>query len=146
MRQHTWDRATLDAITCFAFVLLFCLSFLSPAGSRAAAVPKSNTCTMNIADKMETDCPLVKANDDRVLWTNTSSVPRSIHFDPNRDPFRKHKHCWDVPANAPPNATQKSGKILSTATPGEYLAYTSDIPCKSNPPDSGRGTPKVIIQ
>lgn len=132
----------LSFLTCFGLVLMFLTSTTIPARSSSAGAVRTAKCTVDIADGKESDCTLVKANDEWILWMNSSSATRSIHFTADGNPFTE-KSCWDVAAGA----RARSGPIALNAVSKTYVAYTSDVPCASNPPSSSnRGTPKVIVQ
>lgn len=90
----------------------------------------------------ESDCALVKAKDEWILWMNSDSKPRSIHFKSDDNPFTEAS-CWDVA----PGARARSGPVALNAALKTYVSYTSDAPCSANPPpDNGRGTAKVTVQ
>jgi hypothetical protein len=136
MGQRYWLRAALLSIPCFGLLFMFGTSLTSHAGSRTAK------CTVDIADGKGSECTLVKANDEWILWSNSASTPRSLHFKSNENPFME-KSCWDVGAGA----RARSGPITRAAVPKTYFSYSSDVPCAANPPsDSKQGMSKVIVQ
>jgi hypothetical protein len=112
----------------------------SHAGSRAGAPVRTPQCTVDIASGEESDCTLVKAKDQWILWMNSSAKLRSIHFKSDDDPFTE-KSCWEVM----PGARERSGPIALNAALKTYVSYTSDVPCGSNPPSNG-GVAKVVVQ
>ncbi len=132
------------SLACFGLVLMFFTSTASPAlsTSAGAAAVRTAKCTVDVADGKESDCTLIKANDEWILWMNSSSAPRSIHFDSGDNPFAE-KSCWDVVAGA----RARSGPIALNAGLKTYVAHTSDVPCASNPPsNSNRDTARIIVQ
>lgn len=140
--QQSWLHAILPSLTCVGLMLAICASTASPAGSGSAPAVRTAKCTIDIADGKESDCTLVKANDEWILWMNSASNARSIHFKSDENPFTE-KSCWDVV----PGARARSGPIALNAAPKAYLGHTSDVPCNSNPPsDANRGTLRVIVQ
>jgi hypothetical protein len=140
--QQSRLRAILLSITSLGLMFMFCASTGSPAGSGSAPAVRTPKCTIDIADGRESDCTLIKKNDEWILWMNSSSRPRSIHFKSDDNPFTE-KSCWDVGVGA----RDRSGPVALNAASKAYVAYTSDIPCDSNPPsNANRGTPKVIVQ
>jgi hypothetical protein len=142
MKERSWLPAILSSITCLGLLLTFCPRPASPESSGSAPAVRTAKCTIDIVDGKESDCTLIKANDEWILWMNSSSKPRSIHFKSDDNPFTE-KSCWDVA----PGARARSGPIALTAALRAYVAHTSDVPCDSNPPsNTSRGTPKVIVQ
>ena len=137
MRQRTWLHAAPLSLLCFGLLMfVFNTSKASPSPVRT---PK---CTVDIADGKTSDCTLIKAKDEWILWSNSSPTSRSIHFKPNDNPFME-KSCWDVD----PGARARSGPIARTATPKTYISYASGVPCASTPPsDANRSAPKVIVE
>lgn len=125
--------------------LLFASAFLAsaarPAASRPAPAVRTAKCTVDIAAGKESDCALVKAKDEWILWMNSDSKPRSIHFKSGGNPFSE-KSCWDVD----PGARARSGPVALNIAPKTYVSYTSDIPCSANPPEGSRGTVNVVVQ
>jgi hypothetical protein len=99
-------------------------------------------CTIDMAEGKASDCTLVKANHEWILWSNTTAKPRSIHFKSDDNPFSESS-CWDVGAGA----RERSGPIALNAVPRTFVSYMSSVPCNANPPSvATRGTSKVIIQ
>jgi hypothetical protein len=142
MRQRTWLHAILLSSACFGTMFMFRVSIASPAGSSAIAAVRTPKCTIEIAPGQESDCTLIKANHEWILWSNSSSKLRSIHFKSDDNPFTESS-CWDIE----PGARARSGPVALNAVPRAYVSYTSGVPCASNPPsDTSRGTSKVIIQ
>ena len=142
MRQRSGLHATLLSTICFGLMLVLCTSIASPAGSSALPPVRTAKCTIDIAAGKESGCILVKANHEWILWSNTAATARSIHFKTDGNPFAE-RSCSDVD----PGARARSGPIALNAAPKTYVAYTSDIPCDSNPPsDANHGTLKVIVQ
>jgi hypothetical protein len=139
MKPINWRLVTLLFIPCWGLLLLmlaFGTSIASRAGSRSAK------CTVDIADAKGSVCALVKANDEWILWSNTSSKPLSVHFKPSENPFME-KSCWDVDAGA----RARSGPATRAAAPKTYLAYSSAVSCGANPSsDTGHIASKVTIQ
>jgi hypothetical protein len=73
---------------------------------------------------------------------DSSSVPRSIHFKSEENPFSESS-CWDVAAGA----RARSGPVALNAALKAYVGYTSDAPCHSNPPShADGGSAKVVVQ
>ena len=149
MRQRTGGYAVLLSIACLGSMFLLGSAFGNSAHSRAIPAPPTDPkCERDIANGKEKDCHLKKANDDRIVWYNSSTTrDRSVHFKPNDNPF-SGKSCWDVPKNTPSNNGVSPGPIDPSAPVKTYTSYTSDILCADNPPSTEgvRGTPKVIIQ
>jgi hypothetical protein len=145
--EHPRERKSrlyeiLFSLTCFGMVFMFLASTASPARSRSAGAVRTAKCTVDIADGKESDCTLIKANDEWILWMNSSSAPRSVHFTSDGNPFTG-KSCWDLGAGA----RARSGPIALNAASKTYVAHTSDVPCASNPPsNANRGSAKVIVQ
>src|SRR5271168_791062 len=140
--QQSRLQAILSSIICFGLIFIFCASNASPARSGSAPAVRTAKCTIDVADGKESDCTLIKASDEWILWMNSSSKPRSIHFKSDDSPFAE-KSCWDVA----PGARARSGPVALTAALKAYVAHTSDVPCDSNPPsNTNRGTSKVIVQ
>jgi hypothetical protein len=124
----------------FSLLLLFMLALGTSIASRAGS--RSPKCTVDIADAKGSACALVKANDDWILWSNTSSKPLSVHFKPSENPFME-KSCWDVGAGA----RARSGPVTRAAAPKTYLAYSSEVSCGANPSsDTGHVASQVTIQ
>jgi hypothetical protein len=141
-KQQRCLHAILPALSFALLMLVFCASTASPAGSGPAPAVRTAKCTIDIADGKESDCTLVKANDEWILWMNSASNNRSIHFKADDNPFTE-KSCWDVQAGA----RARSGPIALNAASKAYVGHTSDVPCNSDPPSpANRGTPKVIVQ
>lgn len=142
MRQRNWLHAALLSITCSGLMFVFVASIARPAGSSALPPVRTAKCTIDIAAGKESDCTLIKASHEWILWSNSAAKPRSIHFNTDGNPFAEGS-CSDVD----PGARARSGPIALNAVPKTYVAYTSDILCDSNPPSSpGRGTIKVTVQ
>jgi hypothetical protein len=142
MRQRSQLHATLLSITCFGMMFIFHTTIAPHAGPRAIAAVRTPKCAIEIADGNESDCTLIKANHEWILWSNSSSTPRSIHFKSDDNPFSE-RSCWDID----PGARARSGPIALNAALKVYLSYISTVPCTSNPPSDGsRGTSKVVIQ
>jgi hypothetical protein len=140
--RKDWLPGILALISCLGCMFLFCPSIASPAGSGSASAVRTPKCTIDIAAGKESDCSLIKANDEWVLWMNSSSVPRSVHFKSDDNPFTEAS-CWDVAAGA----RARSGPVALHAALKAYVGYTSDVPCHSNPPSgTDRGSPRVIVQ
>jgi hypothetical protein len=112
----------------------------SHPGSRAGAPVRTPQCTVDIASGKESDCTLVKAKYEWILWMNSASVLRSIHFKSDDNPFTEAS-CWEVR----PGARERSGPIALNAALKTYVSYTSDVACGSNPPSNG-GVAKVVVQ
>ena len=112
----------------------------SHAGSRAGAPVRTPQCTVDIASGKESDCVLVKAKDEWILWMNSSANLRSIHFKSDDNPFTETS-CWEVQ----PGARARSGPIALNAALKTYVSYTSDVACSSKPPSNG-GMAKVVVQ
>jgi len=140
MGERSQLHAVVLSITCFGLMFVFCAWIASPAGSSALPPVRTAKCTIDIAAGKESDCTLIKANHEWILWSNSSSSPRSVHFKSDGNPFAESS-CADVG----PDARARSGPIALNATPGAYVAYTSDVACDSNPP-SNHGALKVIVQ
>ena len=142
MGERSQLHAVVLSIMCFGLMFVFCASVATPAGSSALPPVRTAKCTIDVADGKESDCTLIKASDEWILWMNSSSKPRSIHFNSDDNPFTE-KSCWDVA----PGARARSGPVALTAALKAYVAHTSDVPCDSNPPsNTNRGTSKVIVQ
>jgi hypothetical protein len=141
-QQQSRLHAILASITSLGLILIFCTATANSARSGSAPAVRTAKCTIDIADGKESDCTLIKANDEWILWMNSASKPRSIHFKSDENPFTE-KSCWDVG----PGARARSGPIALNAALKAYVGHTSDVPCDSNPPsNANRGTPKVIVQ
>jgi hypothetical protein len=140
MRQLSWVHAVVLSIACFGLVFVFCTSVATPAGSTPPPPVRTAKCTIDIAAGKESDCTLIKANHEWILWSNSSSSPRSVHFKSDGNPFAESS-CSDVGAGA----RARSGPIALNAAPRTYVAFTSDVACDSNPP-SDHGALKVIVQ
>ena len=140
MGERSWLHAVVLSTMCFGLMFVFCTSVASPAGSSALPPVRTAKCTIDIAAGKESDCTLIKANHEWILWSNSSSSPRSVHFKSDGNPFAESS-CADVG----PDARARSGPIALNAIPRTYVAYTSDVACDSNPP-SDRGALKVIVQ
>lgn len=142
MRKHAWLNATLLAITCFGMMVLFHTTVAGSAGLGVVPAVRTPKCTIDMAEGKESDCTLIKANHEWILWSNTTSKPRSIHFKSGDSPFSEGS-CWDVGAGA----RERSGPIALNAAPKTYVSYISSVPCVANPPSvATRGTSKVTIQ
>jgi hypothetical protein len=143
MRERGWFLANLLLATGFSLLFVFCASIAVSAGPKAMpAVRNAPKCTIDIADGKQSDCTLVHANHEWILWSNSAAKPRSVHFKSNENPFTETS-CWDVA----PGARGRSGPTSLSAALKTYLAYTSDAPCAANPPsDSSRGIIKVTVQ
>jgi hypothetical protein len=141
MRERNRLPATLLSIKCFGLMFVFCMSVASPAAPAAVTPVRTAKCTIDVANGKGSDCTLIKAKDEWILWSNSASKPRSVHFKSNDNPFME-KSCWDVGVDA----RARSGPVARTAGPKAYVAYTSDVPCDSKPPDTSRSTLKVIVQ
>jgi hypothetical protein len=140
--RRDWLHGILSSITCVGLVFLFCPSTARPAAPGDASAVRTPKCTIDIAAGRESDCTLIKANDEWILWMNSSSVPRSIYFKSDDNPFTEAS-CWDVAAGA----RARSGPAALNAALKAYVGYTSDVPCHSNPPShTDGGTAKVMIQ
>src|SRR5271156_6510245 len=100
----------LSLLACFGLVFMFCALIASPARSKSAGAVRTAKCTVDIADGKESDCTLIKANDEWILWMNSSTNPRSVHFKSDENPFTE-KSCWDVA----PGARARSGPVALTA-------------------------------
>jgi len=135
-RFHTF----LPSITFFGLFLLFCASIASFPRATTYAAVRTPKCTIDIANGKESDCTVIKAKDEWILWMNSGSGPRSIHFKSDDNPFTE-KSCWDVTAGA----RERSGPVALNAALKTYNSYTSDVPRASNPPAS-RGISKVRVQ
>jgi hypothetical protein len=140
MGERRWTHATLLSMACFGLILMFCVPRASRADFRAAAAVRTPKCTVDIASGKESDCTLIKAKDEWILWTNSSSKTRSVHFKSDDNPFTESS-CWNVE----PGARARSGPIALSAAAKTYVSYTSDVPCGSSPP-SDSGAEKVIVQ
>ena len=142
MAQGNKLHALLPSMAFFALFLLACASIASFPRTTASAAVRTPKCTIDIADGKESDCTLVKAKDEWILWMNSGSVPRSIHFKSDDNPFTE-KTCWDVTAGA----RERSGPVALNTALKTYNSYTSDAPCGSNPPSSAsRGISNVTVQ
>jgi hypothetical protein len=142
MRQPSRFLAALLSTACFGLVFAFVASLASTAGSSALPPVRTAKCTIDIAAGKASNCTLIKANHEWILWSNSAATSRSIHFKTDANPFSESS-CADVG----PDARARSGPIALNAAPKVYVAYTSDISCDSNPPsDPVRGTVKVTIQ
>jgi hypothetical protein len=123
-------------------MVLFNMAVASPAGSGAIPAVRTPKCTIDMAEGKESDCTLIKANHEWILWSNTTSKPRSIHFKSDDNPFSEGS-CRDVSAGA----RERSGPIAPNAVPKAYVSYISSVPCAANPPSvASRDTSKVTIQ
>ena len=140
MGERSQLHAVVLSITCFGLMFVFCAWIASPAGSSALPPVRTAKCTIDIAAGKESDCTLIRANHEWILWSNSSSSPRSVHFKSDGNPFAESS-CADVG----PDARARSGPIALNAAPRTYVAYTSDLACDSNPP-SDHGALKVIVQ
>lgn len=141
-KEQSWLHAILRSLTCAGLMLMFCASIASSARSGSAPAVRTPKCTIDIADGKESDCTLIKANDEWILWMNSAPSTRSIHFKSDDNPFTE-KNCWDVQAGA----RARSGPIALNAASKTYVGHTSDVPCSSNPPsNANRGATKVIVQ
>jgi hypothetical protein len=140
MEQRSCIHAALVSIVCFGLTLAFCAPTATPASSRTTAAVRTAKCTVDIASGKESDCTLIKAKDEWILWMNSSSKTRSVHFKSDDNPFTESS-CWNVE----PGARARSGPVALSAAAKTYVSYTSDVPCGSNPP-SDSGAAKVIVQ
>jgi hypothetical protein len=135
-------KKNLLSMTCLGFLFAFCASTVSPGSSRAMPPVRTAKCTIDIAAGKESDCTLIKANQEWILWSNSAATPRSIHFNTDGNPFAE-RSCTDID----PGARARSGPIALNAAPKTYVAYTSDVACDSNPPsDQNHGTLKVTVK
>ena len=142
MKQPSRFLAALLSTACFGLVFAFAAALASPAGSSALPPVRTAKCTIDIAAGKASNCTLIKANHEWILWSNSGATSRSIHFKTDANPFSESS-CADVG----PDARARSGPIALNAAPKVYVAYTSDISCDSNPPsDPIRGTVKVTVQ
>jgi hypothetical protein len=142
MKRGNWLSAILFSIAWLGLVLMFGAPTESHAGSGPAPAVRTAKCTIDIGDGKESDCALIKKNDEWILWMNSSSGPRSVHFKSDDNPFTETV-CWDVAAGA----RARSGPVALNAALKTYVAYTSDVPCNSNPPsNASRGAAKVTVQ
>jgi hypothetical protein len=133
-------HAILLALIFFGMMFISYTIIARP--SPATAAVRTAKCTIEIAEGQQSDCTLVKANHEWILWSNSSSGPRSVHFKPDDNPFTEQS-CWDIVAGA----RARSGPIALDAAPKTYVAYTSGTACATNPPSTAtRGTSKVTIQ
>jgi hypothetical protein len=146
MRQRSWLQATIFSMTC-AVAILAAVSILSasiavPAASTAITPTRTAKCTIEIADGKGADCTLVKANHEWILWSNSASHLRSVHFKSDDNPFMEAS-CWDVA----PGARARSGPIALNAASKAYFFYSSGAACDSKPPsDAKRAIARVIVQ
>jgi hypothetical protein len=140
IRERSQLHAVVLSIACFGLMFVFCTSVASPAGSTLLPPVRTAKCTIDIAAGKESDCTLIKANHEWILWSNSSSSPRSVHFKSDGNPFAESS-CSDVGAGA----RARSGPIALNAAPRTYIAFTSDVACDSNPP-TDHGALKVIVQ
>ena len=140
MRERSRLHAVVLSIAFFGMTFVFCTPVATPAGSSALPPVRTAKCTIDIAAGKESDCTLIKANHEWILWSNSSSSPRSVHFKSDGNPFAESS-CADVG----PDARARSGPIALNTTPRAYVAYTSDVACESNPP-SDHSALKVIVQ
>ena len=142
MKQPNRFLAALLSTACFGLVFAFAAALASPAGSSALPPVRTAKCTIDIAAGKQSNCTLIKANHEWILWSNSAATSRSIHFKTDANPFSESS-CSDVG----PDARARSGPIALNAAPKVYVAYTSDISCDSNPPsDPVRGTVRVTVQ
>jgi hypothetical protein len=141
MEKRTFLHGTVFSIICLGLIFMFGTSTASPAGPSAASAVRTAKCTVDIADGKETDCALIKANDEWILWMNSSSTPRSIHFKSDENPFSE-KSCWDVA----PGARARSGPVALSAKAKAYVAHASVLPCGSNFPAADSGVFTVTVQ
>ncbi len=141
MEQRTWLHVVASSIICFGLIFVFGSLTAGRAGSRTASAVRTAKCTIDIADGKESDCTLIKANDEWILWMNSSSTPRSVHFKSDENPFSENS-CWDVA----PGARARSGPAALSAKAKAYVAHTSDLRCGSNFPSADRGLLAVIVQ
>ena len=140
MRHPNSLGGIVFSITCFLSTFILFGSIASPAGSGVLPPVRSAKCTIDIAAGKESDCTLVKASHEWILWSNSGAAPRSIHFKTDGNPFAEAS-CSDVA----PDARARSGPIALNAAPKTYVAYTSEVACDSNPP-STHSTLKVTVQ
>ena len=142
MSERNWLHATLLSMICVGMMFRFGTPIASPVGSRAITPTRTAKCTIDIADGKGSDCTLIKANHEWILWSNSSSRPRSVHFKSDDNTFTE-RSCWDIEAGA----RARSGPIALNAVPKAYVFYVSGTACDSNPPsNTNRGTSKVIVQ
>jgi hypothetical protein len=141
MEQRTRLHGIESSLLCFGLIFIFGISTSSPAAPRSASAVRTAKCTVDIADGKESDCALNKANDEWILWMNSSSTPRSVHFKSDENPFSE-KSCWDVA----PGARARSGPVALNAAAKAYIAHPSDLPCGSNFPSADRGASTVTVQ
>jgi hypothetical protein len=141
-RLRSLLRAGLLSAACFGLIFAFCVAIVAPATPSAIPPVRTAKCTIDIAAGKQTNCTLVKANHEWILWSNSGATPRSIHFTTEANPFSESS-CTDVG----PDARARSGPIALNAAPKTYVAYTSDVACDSNPPSNpDQGALKVIVQ
>lgn len=141
-RQRSFLQAGVLSAACFGLMFSFLVSTAAPARSSAISPVRTAKCTIDIAAGKQTNCTLVKANHEWILWSNSGATPRSIHFTTDANPFSESS-CTDIG----PDARARSGPIALNANPKTYVAYTSDVACDSNPPSHpDQGALKVIVQ
>jgi hypothetical protein len=133
-------QASLRWIGYFGLMCVFCALIANRAGSTSPPAVRTAKCTIDIADGKGSDCTLIKANDEWILWMNSSSAPRSVHFKSDNNPFTE-KSCWDVEAGA----RARSGPIALNAPAATYVAYAADAVCGSNPTSNTGAGIKVSI-
>ncbi len=142
MKQQGRLYVIVLSIGCFGLISGFGTPTASHAGSGPAPAVRTAKCTIDIADGKESDCALIKKNDEWILWMNSSSNLRSVHFKTDENPFTETS-CWDVAVGA----RARSGPVALNAALKTYVAHTSDVPCNTNPPsNAGRGTLRVTVQ
>jgi hypothetical protein len=147
MKPGIWCRAATcltgaSILCCWLMCLFFFAPVVRPATSGSASPVRTPKCTIDIASTEASSCTLVKAKDEWILWSNSASSHRSIHFKSDNSPFTE-MNCWDVD----PGARARSGPVILNAALKTYVGYTSSVPCGSNPPsEAGSGTIEVIVQ
>lgn len=142
MRQRGQLRTISLAIIFFGLTMLLSTSFATPARSSLLAPTRTAKCTIDIATGQPSECTLIKANHEWILWSNSAPALRSVHFKSDENPFTETS-CWEVA----PGARARSGPTALNVAAKTFVAYTSDVACASNPPSNAtRGTVRVSIQ
>jgi hypothetical protein len=149
MTRYAHDRAAFLLITCFGLSAALCFLCTYPASSGAGTLPQTHQpvwkCPIEISPLLpDTRCILIKAKNERILWTNSSPHKnRSVYF--TTSPFEKS--CWDIPKDG---GSDQTGEIIVQPGAMIYTIYASDAPCSANPkPQKNKGKasdPVVIIQ
>ena len=116
MRQRNRFLAALLSTACFGLVFAFAAALASPAGSSALPPVRTAKCTIDIAAGKQSNCTLIKANHEWILWSNSAATSRSIHFKTDANPFSESS-CSDVG----PDARARSGPIALNAAPKVYV-------------------------